>query len=307
MLLNLFGGAYDDGRSRQVLLPLLPEYIGYADQGLSPDHFRALPARIEEQDGRMFKVRVDLDALPAGEDIGAVALSRPTNPTGNVVTAAELDRLGELAGRRGVPLIVDQAYGAPFPGIVYESPSALPWDEGRIYTFSLSKLGLPGARTGIVVAEPEVIRALAAVNSVVSLAIGSVGPAIVGPMLDDGSLDRLCRDVIRPTYRRKRDRALAWLQDALPAHLPYLVHQPEGAFFLWVWFRDLPISSQALYERLKRRGVLVIPGCHFAYGLDAAWDLPDQCLRVTYAAAEDDVQKGIGILGEEVAAVYAGR
>jgi len=40
--------------------------------------------------------------------------------------------------------------------------------------------------------------------------------------------------------------------------LPYHVHKPEGAFFLWLWFEGLPVSSQELYERLKKRGVAII-------------------------------------------------
>ena len=34
------------------------------------------------------------------------------------------------------------------------------WDENMILTMSLSKIGLPGTRTGIVIARPEIIRAV---------------------------------------------------------------------------------------------------------------------------------------------------
>ncbi|HRW50082.1 MAG TPA: valine--pyruvate transaminase, partial [Caldilinea sp.] len=40
-LFNLFAGAHADGGDRRILLPLAPEYIGYADAGLSEDHFVA--------------------------------------------------------------------------------------------------------------------------------------------------------------------------------------------------------------------------------------------------------------------------
>ena len=42
-LFNLLAGACAGGRHRKVLLPLMPEYIGYADQGLDPDIFRRSP------------------------------------------------------------------------------------------------------------------------------------------------------------------------------------------------------------------------------------------------------------------------
>jgi len=45
-LLNLFGGISADGPKRRILLPLAPEYIGYADQGLEPDFFRSYPVAL---------------------------------------------------------------------------------------------------------------------------------------------------------------------------------------------------------------------------------------------------------------------
>jgi len=64
--------------------------------------------------------------------------------------------------------------------------------------------------------------------------------------------------------------------------------------------KGLPISSQTLYERLKRRGVMVIAGQHFFPGLDDNWQHRHECIRVSYAAADEDVQAGIAIIGEEV-------
>ena len=50
-----------------------------------------------------------------------------------------------------------------------------------------------------------------------------------------------------------------------PEH-PVLVHKPEGCIFLWIWFRDLPISAEQLYFKLKEKGVLIIPGHLFFPG-----------------------------------------
>ena len=43
------------------------------------------------------------------------AFLRPTNPTGNVLDDDEVDHLRQLACDHNIPLIVDNAYGAPFP------------------------------------------------------------------------------------------------------------------------------------------------------------------------------------------------
>lgn len=37
MLFNMFAGDFEDGVRRRILLPMTPEYIGYADAGLSED------------------------------------------------------------------------------------------------------------------------------------------------------------------------------------------------------------------------------------------------------------------------------
>ncbi len=41
-LFNLFGGQYDDGSFKKILLPLTPEYIGYAIQAFLPIYSPAL-------------------------------------------------------------------------------------------------------------------------------------------------------------------------------------------------------------------------------------------------------------------------
>lgn len=50
-------------------------------------------------------------------------MSRPTNPTGNVITDEELIKLDALAHQHGVPLVIDNAYGVPFPGIIFSDAS----------------------------------------------------------------------------------------------------------------------------------------------------------------------------------------
>lgn len=67
----------------------------------------------------------------------------------------------------------------------------------------------------------------------------------------------------------------------------------------------LPISSAELYERLKRRNVLVISGHHFFFGLeDTEWSHRDECLRISYTTDPDVLQRGLKILGEEINSLY---
>jgi valine--pyruvate aminotransferase len=82
-----------DGRRKKILLPLVPEYIGYAAQGVDGCLFHALPPVIEETGPHEYKYRVDFDQLSVNPDTAAICASRPTNPTGNVLTDQEIARL----------------------------------------------------------------------------------------------------------------------------------------------------------------------------------------------------------------------
>lgn len=300
-LFNLLAGEMPGGGHRRILLPLTPEYIGYGDTGISEGMFSSRRPEIDLQEARMFKYRVDFDALQPGDDTAAICVSRPTNPTGNVLTDEEMTRLAGIARARGVPLIVDNAYGLPFPRIVFTDIN-LHWDDNIILCMSLSKIGLPAVRCGIVIARREIVEALTAMNAVMSLAVPSVGPVLLERLLANGELLRLSREVICPWYQQRAERAVTWVHESLEG-CDYRIHQPEGALFLWLWFPGLPISSQVLYERLKARGVLVLSGHNFFPGLDAQdWRHRHECIRVTYSQDEATVREGIRIIAEEVRA-----
>ena len=99
-----------------MLFPLAPEYIGYADAGLEEDLFVSARPNIELLPEGQFKYHVDFEHLHIGEETGMICVSRPTNPTGNVITDEELLKLDALANQHGIPLVIDNAYGVPFPG-----------------------------------------------------------------------------------------------------------------------------------------------------------------------------------------------
>lgn len=298
VLSNLLAGRCADGSFRHIRMPLAPEYLGYTEAGLESGFFSAARPSIEILEDRLFKYRVDFDELNLTEDTAALCVSRPTNPTGNVLTDAEVAHLDRLARERGIPFILDAAYGAPFPNIVF-ADAAPHWNDNTVLLLSLSKLGLPGARTGFIIAGEELIRAYANANTVLNLACGNLGPALAGELMRGGEILRLSREVIMPWYRERAMQALDWFRQALGS-LPYYIHKPEGAFFLWLWFPELPVSSRELYERLKRRGVLVISGHDSFPGLGEDWRHTRECIRVSYAQDADMLRKGIQLIAEEV-------
>ena len=304
LLFNMFAGVFTGSVRKKIRLPMTPEYIGYADIGLCGDFFVATRPKIDFQEDHLFKYRVDFDGIRLGEETGAICVSRPTNPTGNVVTDEEIAGLDELARSHRVPLIIDSAYGLPFPGIVYSDVKPI-WNENIILCLSLSKLGLPAVRTGIIVATEEVVRAVSGMNAIMSLAPGNFGAILAQEMVGSGEILALSKTLIRPFYQDKAEKAMIRIQTEF-AGIPYRIHRPEGAMFLWLWFEGLPITSLQLYERLKRRGVLVISGHYFFPGLEGdPWRHKDECLRVTYSQDEEQVTAGIAIIAEEVRKAFS--
>ncbi len=302
LLFNIFAGECTDGIRRQILLPMAPEYIGYSDVGLSDEMFVSRKPNIETFDDHTFKYHVNFDELNIDKDIGAICVSRPTNPTGNVITDAEVEHLSQLAEKNDIPFIIDNAYGMPFPNIIFTEATSF-WNDNTILCMSLSKIGLPGVRTGIIIANEEIISTVTRMNAVLNLSVGSVGPTLAHDLVTSGEISRISRTVIKPYYQNKSELAQELFHHEL-AGLDYYIHKSEGAIFLWLWFPGLPITSEVLYQRLKERGVLIISGHHFFPGLVSDWQHKHECIRVTYAMDKDVIREGVKIIAEEVKKAY---
>lgn len=302
LLFNMLAGEFEGGKRKKILLPMAPEYIGYADLGLCEDFFTSVRPKIECVGENLFKYRVDFNSIAITEEIGAICVSRPTNPTGNVLTDDEVHGLAELAEKHDIPLIIDSAYGVPFPCMIYTDVTPV-WNKNIIVSMSLSKFGLPAVRTGIVIADEKIVKALSAINSVVNLAPGSFGAMLTTPLISTGEILSLSRNVIRPFYKQKMERAMEVVKEAFQG-CPYKVHIPEGSMFLWFWFPDLPISSRELYQRLKKQKVLVVSGDYFFPGLEPGWAHMNECIRVNYSQDEEEVHQGLRLIAGEVRHIY---
>jgi len=319
-LFNLFSGTTPVPGAgttvrRTILFPLVPEYIGYADQGIERDTFVTLPARVVLEGDHSFKYYIDLPLvetyLSSHPEVGAICVSRPTNPTGNVLTDAEIAALSALAAKYGIPLMVDNAYGMPFPNIIFPdsaaSDSIAPvWNTDIILSMSLSKIGLPSIRTGIVIADKPVIKALGAINAIASLTTGSLGQILAEGIVRSGEIKKLADTAVRPFYRQKSLDAQDNIHDFFRGR-DYRIHKSEGAIFLWLYLGDLSITAKELYRLLKERGVVIVPGEYFFFGRDkgtddeTAWQRHphrEKCLRLNFSRGESEVREGVRIMAE---------
>lgn len=305
ILFNLLAGQMPDGSFKSIHLPLTPEYIGYNDLGLSEKFFTGSKPDIELIGDHQFKYHVNFDDLAVDDKTAALCVSRPTNPTANVLTDDEISHLDQIAQQADIPLIIDGAYGVPFPNINFIQAEPH-WNNNTILVLSLSKLGLPGVRTGIVVATEQVIQAFSNANTVINLASGNIGPSLTRDLFASGEIVELSKQYVQPFYQQRSQQVMALFKQAM-SDLPCRIHLSEGAIFLWLWFEGLPITSEALYQRLKKRGVLVVSGHHFFAGIDDEWPHQHECIRVSYVQDLSEIEQGVKIIAEEVKVAYQQR
>ena len=301
ILFNSFAGKAGSLQKR-VLIPLVPEYIGYSDVGIEDGLITSQEAKIQHLEDGFFKYLVDFENLQVDATTGLICVSRPTNPSGNVLTDEECAQLDKVARCHDVPLLIDSAYGTPFPDIIFSEAKPF-WNDNCIVCMSLSKLGMPGARTGIVIANEEVIKYFSNMTAITSLAPSGLGAEILGQLIAEDALLGLCDEVIRPFYRQHSELAVRLLRQAIDD--PRLhIHKPEGSMFLWLWFENLAVSSSELYQRLKQQGLLIVPGKYFFPGQSQPTQHAESCVRMNYVQTEDELAKGIEILARELRACW---
>lgn len=298
LLFNAFGGKFPDGSFKKILLPILPEYIGYADQGIYPNLFTSIPPIVEQTSTNRFRYQPNLSALESRlnqSDIGALCFSRPTNPSGNVISWSSVEKIYNLTQKNDIPLIIDNAYGYPFPNILFKEPEIL-WKPGMVHVLSLSKLGLPGLRTGIVIADPNIAEMIGEMSAILHLAGGNIGPAMAEKLLEDDLIYEISKNTIQPFYLKRSLEVQEIIDEAFSNRIEYQLHESMGALFLWLHLPNHKKKAKQIYEEAKSKGLFIIPGDWFFPGLEEKFSHNHECIRLTYSRNISEVRLGLKIL-----------
>jgi histidinol-phosphate aminotransferase len=214
---------------------------------------------------------IDVEALLAriSTRTKLVVLGTPNNPTGSVITRAELERVRRALPERAL-LVVDEAYreyADAWPEIDHADGLALLDDRRVVVLRTFSKIyGLAGLRVGYAVADAAVVELLGRTTRTFN--VGSLAQVAAQAALTD-------QEHVVASARHGRwalEQLSRQLTAALGAHLRVL---PSLANFVLV---DLGRPAQAAYQQLLQRGVIVRPM--------AAWGLPNH-LRVSVASRDD--------------------
>jgi len=304
---NAFGGYHRNGQLKDIVLPLSPDYTGYGGISLVPEAVKAYRPTLEvDEANHRFKYRPDFSQLEITDQTGFVLFSRPCNPTGNVLSDADVRQIADLAATHRAPVLVDSAYAPPYPALNFTDMTPV-FGDNIVHCMSLSKAGLPGERLGIAIGDPAIIQVLECFQTNLCIHSSRYGQAIAARAIASGELARLSEQVIRPYYQDKFAVLEAALDQAMPRDMPWYLHRGEGAIFAWLWFDQLPVTDSELYQQLKQQGVIVVPGNPFFPGLRDDWPHTRQCIRISLTADRDALVTAMGRLGQLVTQLYQGQ
>ncbi len=259
------------------VLVLQPAYVTYhatfASTGAEVD-YADLPAETG--------FRVDADRLRAAirPETRAIAFSNPNNPTGCVMSRAELETIMAVAREHDLWVIADEVYGSLVYAGAFLPAAALDPEGERVVTIeSLSKaFAMTGWRCGWLVGPGDLIEH--AERLALAMLYG------VPSFIQTAALAALTRSSNTPAemaeiYRRRRDLAYGILREA-PGLRPLL---PEAGMFMMVDVRGTGLDAQAYaFDLLGRHGVAVLPA-------DAFGPPAEGFVRLSFASSEADIEK----------------
>ena len=194
------------------------------------------------------------------QNVKALILCNPSNPSGKVFSRAELKVIADLAIKYDAFVITDEVY----EHIIYDPYehtyiSTLPgMRERTISCSSLSKTySITGWRLGYTIASPEITDRIKKVHDF--LTVGAAAPLqeAVIPGLNFG---QEYYDGLKRTYTQKRDLFIKGLDDIGINHT-----DPQGAYYVMLDISDFGYASDLDFcEKLAERvGVGAVPGSSF--------------------------------------------
>lgn len=223
----------------------------------------------------------------------AIFINSPHNPTGLVLSRATLQEIVDLAARRDLTLISDEAYEhVIFDGAPHVSTASLPGAAARTITlFSASKsYAMAGLRVGYVLArEPVFLGRMkkllrCSTNGVNSIAQWGAAAALRGGQDAPRAMGT--------AYQERRDALLGALADVRALH-PIT---PQGSFFLWcrideTWpgYRGARDSEAMTNLLIDEAGVGSSPGSAFGPAGEGH-------LRLAFSCDRQQVEEGAALI-----------
>ncbi len=208
-------------------------------------------------------------------------LNSPGNPSGVVLSNAELRDLVDLCERRNLLLISDEIYDQFTYADAREDgvcPSPARMSENLLLVRGFGKTyGCTGWRLGYVAGPKPIITQMQKLQQYTFVCAPSMAQHGVAEAFDVDMAPQI------DAYMRRRDKVLKAFEGVTN------VEHPGGAFYAFVEVpRHLGMTATAFSEKAIERNVLVIPGKVFSSR--------DSHFRLSYAVPEATLERGLDIL-----------
>lgn len=228
-------------------------------------------------------------AVAASGPLDGLVLASPANPTGTMVTRAELAALTDWCRAHGTRLISDEIYhGVTYTGDETDPRGVCAWELDRtgLVVSSFSKYwGMTGWRLGWALVPPDLVPAVDALAGNVALC-----PPAPAQLAAVGAFTGAA-------YRQADARVAAFAETraALLARVPELGWGPvapaDGAFYLYAGIGqrlgEFPDSAAWATALLEEQGVAVVPGTDFDRVAGGEY------LRLSFAAGASTVTEAV--------------
>jgi arginine:pyruvate transaminase len=186
-------------------------------------------------------------------------LNTPSNPTGAVLSAAEIDAIGEVCIARDLWIVCDEVYA----DMTYGTPFASPFDRPQLRDRSVSVASiskshaLPGFRAGWAVGPPDVA---ARVNSVIEVMLFGCQPFLADAVVTALSARHPEVDALANEFKRRAEVLVSTLEHSSTVHAA----MPEGGMFCLLDVRATGLTGeQFAWRLLDEQHVVVMPGESF--------------------------------------------
>ncbi|MEW6214479.1 MAG: aminotransferase class I/II-fold pyridoxal phosphate-dependent enzyme [Nitrospirota bacterium] len=218
------------------------------------------------------------------DNIGALMVSSPANPTGNLYKVDTLRKLVEFCKEHKIWLISDEIYH----GLVYDEKefTALDFSQDAIVINGFSKyFCMPGFRLGWVIFPEDFVRK--AEILIQNIFIAASTPAQYAAL---EAFDYKYLEIVKNTFRERRNLLYAELKDIFEISL-----KPEGAFYIWTDISRYEDDSVRFCNLLlEKKAVAVTPGVDFGR------NKTDRYVRFAYTTNISHLREGVRRIREFV-------
>lgn len=192
-------------------------------------------------------------------DTVAVLAASPANPSGSVLSGAQLRAMAEATRRLGGELIVDEIYHGLTYGCDATSVLEVAPDAWVLNSFS-KYFGMTGWRLGWLIAPEEAVPELEKLAQNLYICAPHLAQQAALAAFSDESL-AIC-EARREAFHQRRDFLLPALRE-LGFRIPYT---PEGAFYLYADVSGFGGDAQRLCQHLiETEHVAITPGLDFGH------------------------------------------